>query len=426
MSTSTLRRPRVLVLTQFYAPEPNFITADVSEALARDADVTVVTAHPNYPFGRFYSGTRFWRIEKSVVNGVAIWRVPFVPDNSLSPIRRTISYLSFAAMAGIVAPFVAGRPDTVWVYHGPFNTGMCALFFKFFHRSRLVFTCADLWPESLRAAGVVKSPLVMAAAAAYNRALSRLADMIICATRGTLRHFEEEGLPSERLAFIPVWIGGTAELARGITRQNGDGTKIVYAGNLGPAQGIETLILAAATLGSEGIPVHFDIYGTGPSEAELRALVVRSGAANVTFHGRVAVEQAFRASASALAQIICLRPSPLFARTVPSKLFAALAAGSPILYALEGEAAEIAADTGGGIAFTAGNPASLVMAIKQLLSLHPDERERMRSSLRTHFFANFDPSLLLSRYIDILHVPKSSSPELSSEERTRECQVLGY
>src|SRR5436309_8068184 len=175
----TKRRPRVLVLTQVFHPEPNFITADVAEALARECDVTVVTAHPNYPHGQFYPGTRFLRIQKSSSNGVVIWRVPFYPDHSLSAFRRAISYLSFAVAAGFVAPFVGGRPDVVWVYHGPFTTGLSALFFKAIYGTRLVFTCADLWPESFMAAGVVKSRLIMSLAGAYNRVLHRAADLVV-------------------------------------------------------------------------------------------------------------------------------------------------------------------------------------------------------------------------------------------------------
>ena len=143
MTQDSKRRRRLLVLTQVYHPEPNFITADVAEAVARHCDVTVVTAHPNYPHGRFYPGVRYHRIEKSMEKGVTVWRVPFYPDHSLSTVRRALSYLSFAAVSSIVAPFVAGRPDTVWVYHGPFTTGIGALFFKLAYRLRLVSKFCD-------------------------------------------------------------------------------------------------------------------------------------------------------------------------------------------------------------------------------------------------------------------------------------------
>src|SRR5580704_13654027 len=114
------RRPRVLVITQMYAPEPNFITQDVASALSLDADVTVITSHPNYPYGRFYPGTQFWRPVKAYEGNVVVWRLPMYPDHGLSPLKRLLSYVSFTVMAMLVAPWVARRPDVIWVYQTPF------------------------------------------------------------------------------------------------------------------------------------------------------------------------------------------------------------------------------------------------------------------------------------------------------------------
>ena len=411
MSSTSGKRRRVLVLTQVYHPEPNFITAEVAESLAADSDVTVVTGHPNYPWGRFYPGTRFLAIEKSSMNGVTVWRVPFYPDHSLSAFRRAISCLSFAVSASIVAPFVAGKPDTVWVYHGPFTTGLASLFFKFVYRSRIVFTCADRWPESFGATGMVKSRIVMSIASLYNRTLNRAADLIVCATHGTLRHFREEGIPSENLTMIPVWVAQTEELGASLPEERPEAINIVYTGNLGPAQSLHTVILAAAILQNEGSPVRFDIYGTGASEEKLRALAEQERATNVTFHGLVTVAEAFGASARALAQIIILQPSPLFSGTIPSKLFSAFAAASPILYGLQGESAELTAASGAGIPFASGDPQSLVDAVKTLLAITPANRQEMRLRLRRYFAENFDPAKLKARYASILRAP---SPTLAA------------
>src|SRR5688500_4580045 len=117
-----MKRPRLLVLSQHYRPEPNFICADVAESLSDLFDVVVVTAHPNYPTGKFYPGTRFWTISRSVENGVTVWRIPMFPDHSLSQFRRGFSYLTFAVLSAVVALIVAPRPAAIWVYHGPFTT----------------------------------------------------------------------------------------------------------------------------------------------------------------------------------------------------------------------------------------------------------------------------------------------------------------
>jgi colanic acid biosynthesis glycosyl transferase WcaI len=225
-----------------------------------------------------------------------------------------------------------------------------------------------------------------------------------------MRAFQEIGIPQERLAVIPVWIDGTRAVEQQRLQTFVEVPRIVYAGNLGPAQGLETVIRAAAILREEVPALKFDIYGAGASENSLRALAAQSDATNVTFHGLVPTSEAFDASASSLAQIVCLQRSPLFKRTIPSKLFSAFAASAPILYGLEGEAADLAVQSGGGIAFDSDDPHTLVRAVKTLLSLPQEERSQMRARLNKFFSDNFDPRKLVAKYESILTAHSAPVP----------------
>lgn len=396
-------RTRVLILSHHYRPEPNFITADVAESLAPDFDVTVVVPHPNYPEGRFYPGTRPWLPQRRRENGVTIWRLPFYPYHGRSHLGRLASYLSAAFAAAVCAPLIAPRPHLVWVYHGPFTTALAALWFRLIG-CRIVFTCADLWPESFLAAGVARPGPVMRAMFIYSRAINRIADLLICSTRGTLRRYAADGVPESACCYVPVWVDGVPSQAREQVAElvpEGPVKRIVYAGNLGPAQRLQTVILAAAQLHREGVPVVFDMYGTGASESELRELARSSRAENLTFHGRVAPDQAFAQAAAAYGQIVCLQPSPLFAATIPGKLSFTLAAASPILYGLPGESAAVLAESGGGIPFDPDDPATLAASVKQLLELPADTRQLMRHRLRSYYQQHFERSRLIARYRQI-------------------------
>jgi colanic acid biosynthesis glycosyl transferase WcaI len=390
----------LLVITQVYHPEPNFITADVAQHLGRRMPVTVLTAHPNYPLGRFYDGVRPWRITRSVENGVTVWRVPFFPDHSMSLFRRALSYASFALAATLVAPFVGRRARVVWVYHGPFTTGLAALWFRLRRNVRVVFTCADVWPDSFVAAGVGASSPLMRAARLYNRLLNRAAHIIVCATRGTMKRLHLDGIGTERLVHVPVWVaGGSSGM---LVHPEGEGRpRIVYAGNLGPAQRVETFIRAAALVALERPDVLFEIYGSGALDNDLRRLAEELRVPNVVFHGRVAPVEAFQAVATATAQVVSLQRSQLFEYTVPSKLYGSFAAGAPVLYGLQGEAAALADASGGGLAFDPEDPASLAGAVRQLLSLPPERRSAMRESLRA-FSGYFRSEALLRVYEAVL------------------------
>ncbi len=394
------RRPRLLVLSQLYRPEPNFITADVAESLTRHFDVTVVAAHPNYPHGRFYAGQRWWWPRRTIENGVAVWRLPMYPYHGRSHVLRALSYLSFAIVAAVFAPCVAARADVVWVYHGPFSVGLAALWFRFVTRAGVIFTCADLWPESFVAAGVARPGPMIRILFAYRRALNRTADVLICATRGTRDQYLADGVPCDALPVVPVWVEGAGEPPGTLTESCGT-KRIVYAGNLGPAQNLETVIHAAAMAEREGLPVAFDLYGTGGSEPALRNLAARLGVRTVQFRGQVPPPTAFDVSSRAFAQIVSLQPSPLFAMTVPSKVSFCCSAGSPILYGLQGEAAAIVAAAGGGIPFDPASPDTLVAAVKDLLARSEAERRRMRHALRDYYERHLAKPKLLTRYEEI-------------------------
>jgi colanic acid biosynthesis glycosyl transferase WcaI len=408
------RRGRLLVLSQVYKPEPNFITAEVAETMARHMDVVVVAALPNYPEGRFYPGVRWWRPTRRVEEGAIVWRLPLYPYHGRSHLKRALSYLSFTVLASLWAPLVAGRPDVVWVYHGPFTVGLATLWFKFAYRARVIVTCADLWPESFLAAGVAKPGPVMRMLFAYRRAMNRCADTIICATKGTFEQFVRDGLDPSRLHHVPVWVDGIQPAALPEEGDKAAARRIVYAGNLGPAQRLDTLIRAAAELQREAIDIVVDLYGTGNGEAELRELARSLGATNVTFHGRVPPAEAFAVSSRAFAQVVSLQPSPLFAMTVPSKISFCCAAGAPLLYGLQGEAAGMVADSGGGIPFDVLDPRSLVAAVKQLLACTPAVRRQMRARLQQYYAEHLARPRLIARYEDILLSARIDSAETPS------------
>ncbi len=398
----TRRRPRLLILTQYYRPEPNFITADVAEALSDDLDVTVVCARPNYPLGRYYEGWGGWTPTRRQEGKVTVWRLPVLPYHGGSLWRRGLCYGSFTLGSLVLAPLVGGRPDVVWVYQTPFTTALASLGARYLRGARLVYTAADLWPESMLAARVAGPGPLMRALFAYSRWINRPAHRIVTSTEGTLERYAGDGIPRDRLRHIPVWVDAAPEAPVEPPGEPDGVPRIVYAGNLGPAQRLDTVVRAAAELHARGMKIEVHLYGSGAAEAELRALAAAIPAPNVVFHGRVAPEDALRVSAGAFAQLVSLRPSPLFAMTVPSKLAFCFAAGSPILYGLEGEAAHIAAQSGGGIVFDPEDPMTLVSAVLTLRQRSSEERSAMRAALGRYYSAHFARRKLLDQYRTLL------------------------
>jgi glycosyltransferase involved in cell wall biosynthesis len=390
-----------LILTYYYSPEPNFITRDVADALAEASEVTVITTHPNFPGGRFYDGYAFWRPVRTREGRVTVWRIPHLPDRSTSKLRRALSYLSFAFLASLIAPFVAGKPRLVWVYHTPFTTALAGLFFKYAYGSKLAFTTVDLWPENFVALGLMRPGRLTDWLFRYRRFINSRADVHLCCSRSAVRQYIADGLSRDAVHFVPVWVEGIpSELPATIGRAQRQ--NIVYAGTLGPSQPIDVVVRGAVKLLQDEPDVTFDIFGTGANESDLRALAIALGAANVHFHGRVPPAEAFDLSAGAFAQIITIRSTPLFEMVIPSKLYLGLAAGSPILAGLRGEAAEMITASGAGILFDAESTDSFCEAVRRLVRTAKAEREAMGRQMREYFRANFRREEILDRYQTLL------------------------
>jgi colanic acid biosynthesis glycosyl transferase WcaI len=108
-------------------------------------------------------------------------------------------------------------------------------------------------------------------------------------------------------------------------------------------------------------------------------------------------------SAAATAQLVCLRPTPHLDRTIPSKLLFALAAGSPVLAGLRGEAADIAAESGGAVPFDSEDAESLAAAVRRVLALDASGRQRMSEALRRAYEERFARPHLLQEYVHLIY-----------------------
>jgi glycosyltransferase involved in cell wall biosynthesis len=177
--------------------------------------------------------------------------------------------------------------------------------------------------------------------------------------------------------------------------------RLVYAGNLGPAQALDVVLRGVRRLAKEGVEIDVDFYGAGSEEERLRALVGELGLTRVHFKGRVSPEEALRASAEATGQIVHLTPSPLFEMTVPSKLAFCLAAGKPVLAGVAGEARDVARESGGAVVFTPGSEEDFARAVRELLGMSGDERRAMGARGRRYFEENLKPEILCEKYVDM-------------------------
>jgi len=379
---------RILFVTHFFDPEPGAIRGlPLARWLQqRGHQVEVLTGFPNYPQGKLYPGYRLrWR-QREIMDGVPVLRVPLYPSHDASALRRALNYSSFAISAGTLGAALSGRADVAYVYHPPATVGLPALVLKALRGLPFVYHIADMWPESVIESGMLGNGRVNELA---ERALSRWchfvyqqAAAITVLSPGFKRLLVARGVPAEKVDVIYNWTDEEVfhPLPRDAALEGQLGLEgcfnVVYAGNLGAFQGLETVIRAALLL--KGIPaIRFVLAGTGQKEGELRALARKLGADNVVFIGHRPYWQMPAVNSLADVLLIHLKDLPIFRSTIPSKTQVALACGKPVLMGLRGDAAEIIERAHAGMICEPESDAGMAQAAKEMYGLSRELRDAM-------------------------------------------------
>lgn len=393
---------KVLVLTQYFWPESFGINGIVQDLRDRKAELTVLTGKPNYPDGTVFPGYKATGTQSETYAAIEVLRVPIAPRGKRSGLRLALNYLSFITSAAIFGPrLLKGRSlDVVFVYApSPLLQAIPAALIARSRGIPLVVWVQDLWPESLAATGYARNPWLLRLVEHAVRWIYRRTDMILVQS-------EAFRLPVARLTdnpgkirFYPNTIPGPGDQRTGTEsgRQLADQLRarfsIVFAGNLGQAQALETVLDAADMLRDQP-EIQIVLIGSGSADAMLKAEVERRNLTNVVLPGRLPPQDMPVVFAAASALLVTLRAEPIFALTVPSKVQAYLAAGRPILAALDGEGARIVTEAGAGLTCPAEDAAGLAGLVRALAAMPEPDRERMGSRGKAYFQAHFDPERL--------------------------------
>lgn len=253
--------------------------------------------------------------------------------------------------------------------------------------ARFVLEVRDLWPESLEVAGRRKGATYGVFRVIADR-LYRDADAIIVLAGGVRDHLVARGVPGDRIVFAPNGVS-VADFAR-TSRERRAGLRLVYAGAHGPANGLDTVLDAAARL--RGVDdVRIVLVGDGPAKPDLVARAAALGLDNVEFRAPVPKRDMPELMADCDAGLMVLKPLPLFAFGVsPNKLFDYWGAGLPVVNNVPGEVADYVTEAGGGVQAAPGDGAALADAVMQLRAASADERIAMGARGRAWVTAHRD------------------------------------
>lgn len=373
---------RVLLLTQWFDPEPvPKGLAFARELVRQGCDVEVVTGFPNYPGGKLYPGYRLRLIQKEEIEGVRITRIPLYPSHDSSPLRRIANYVSFSISLFIYTLFGARKADVVYAYHPPLTVGCAAAALKFFRRIPVVYDIQDMWPDSLRASGMLGNEKILGIVERVCRWVYKAVDKIVVLSPGFKKLLVSRGVEERKIEVIYNWCDESAVLdetsTRGSPRKLSDGFNILFAGTMGKGQGLKAVLDAAARVQNTAPRIRFVFLGSGTECESLKERAKEQALENVLFLPRVPMAEVAPILQSADALLVHLKDDPLYRITIPSKTQAYMVAGKPILMAVSGDASALIDEAGCGLPALSEDPGSIAAAAMTLEKMSLDELAEM-------------------------------------------------
>lgn len=399
---------KVILLTQWFDPEPTFKGLVFAEELVRlGFDIEVITGFPNYPGGKLYPGYRMKLIQKEVINGVSVTRLPLYPSHNQSAIKRVLNYASFASSSLFYGLFKVKRGDVIYAYHPPLSVGIAASLIKMLTGAKVVYDIQDMWPDTLRATGMLNNPSALNLIGKVCDWVYRKADEVVVLSPGFRKLLIERGVPEKKISVIYNWADEKALKAGAGSLpnffRNQDSFKIVFAGNMGKAQALDAVVAAAKLLQEQGSRVQFLMVGGGIEVPQLKLLASEQGLNNIEFLPPVPMTEIGLYLGAADALLVHLRKDLLFQITIPSKTQAYMCVGKPLLMAVDGDAADLVRQSGGGVVAESENPIALARAAEQLAAMSLVSLDEMGRMAKSFYVQTLALSVGSAKFAEIFH-----------------------
>jgi len=401
----------ILLLSTYFRPDiasTGVLMTQLAEELAELGHrITVITSMPHYDTNRIWDSYRGRLVVHECQGLMDIYRVYlYVPQQKENFKGRLLNYASFHLLSGLVATFIR-HPDVILVPSPPLTNGVTGFLISRLRRIPFVYNVQDIWPDVVIRVGVMKNPRIIAFFRSVERFVYRTAAAITVIGEGFRRNLVAKGVHSDKIHIIPNF--ADAEFMRPLPRHNGfshrhgldDRFVVLFAGNVGLSQGLDT-VLEAARLLTDRPDVLFLIVGNGAAKFNLIKQAEELHLNNVRFLSFQPHEAVPEMYASADVCLVPLRRG-LTEESVPCKVFTIMASGRPLVASVDRESDtwQLVKEAECGLCIEPENHEALAEALRTLYADRTLRRCLGRNG-RKHVVQHYTRQAMAQRYEDVL------------------------
>jgi len=383
-------KKHILVISQYFYPEQFRINDICSEWVKRGYKVTVITGIPNYPQGKYFEGYGLLKKRKETYNGINIIRLPLVPRGNNS-IMLGLNYFSFVVSGFLWKILTKIKADYVFIFEvSPMTQALPGVWYANKRNVPCYLYVQDLWPENVEIITGIKNKFILGNIGKMVDYIYTHSTRIFTTSKSFVKSIHERGVPIEKVEYWPqyaedFYIPLDKESIPEIPKNNA--FNIIFAGNIGNAQGLDILPKAAAIIKMKNpsIDIQFNIVGDGRYKAELIKLVTSLNLEeSFNFISKQPASRIPELMAANDAAFLSLTDNDLFTKTIPAKLQSYMACGVPSIASAAGETENIIRIANAGVCSPPGDIECLADLMIEISSKSKKELHQIGINARSY------------------------------------------
>ena len=397
---------RILIVSQYFYPEEFKINDLARELVDRGHQVAVLTGKPNYPKGEYFDGYQYDGVVKEEFCGAEVIRVPLRKRGKGGALNLVRNYWSFVLNAKRYIKKNKMEFDAILCFEvSPITQAYPMLYCKKRYGGKALLWVQDLWPESVTAAGGVTNGFVLGILDRMVKKIYAKCDVLLVQSDGFKKSILSKGDFESKIVFAPNWAENLYLEKKMINEEEvssmiPDGFHVMFAGNVGKAQDVDSMIKAAKET-QNIIEIKWIIVGDGRAREEVEAQAKQLGLTNTVFFlGRHPMEQMPTFFAHADVMVVSLKDEYIFSLTIPAKTQSYMASGKPIVSMLNGEGNKIVEEAKCGLTAPSGDYKALAQNVISLYKMDKECLQEMGSNGLKYYLEHFDKKKVVDNIIN--------------------------